>query len=466
MRAAAIGNVVQIESLLAHGTSPNAVNEADSQTPLMWAAKNGHPTAVQALLRHGADPNRMDKEQRSALMYAAEFGHEQTVRILLEHGADPNLFDRKSTNAYDLAKMNGHKVIEKLLIDAGVNRVNWVDWSVHISRRTMGGMLPFNPLDELARGRAAAARKVAAAEIRVEQPAAPPENFSTSLIEVDPSQIDQTEIQIIRHDFQEGRSHLITRKWRLLKTLYEELAARFGADRDQLAMYFIPLLAEGKVKIDAGDWTERIEVIQPTRLTAEQVCAYLDARIGDGATGSPGTDQTTHESGRDLPLSVDAAALMQTVMEGRSQATEELLRKGADVNARLSDGWTPLMCAAWNGYARTARILMEHHADLEAREMNGRTALIIAAWNGHLDTVQALVAGGADMEARDASQKTALMWASQHGSLPVVQSLLEKGARVEASTDSGATALSYALREGNTMVVELLQEAILRSSAT
>ena len=46
----------------------------------------------------------------------------------------------------------------------------------------------------------------------------------------------------------------------------------------------------------------------------------------------------------------------------------ELLEKGANVNAKDSNGDTPLHKAACRGYARVARLLIEHGADVNARE--------------------------------------------------------------------------------------------------
>ena len=67
------------------------------------------------------------------------------------------------------------------------------------------------------------------------------------------------------------------------------------------------------------------------------------------------------------------------------------MAQGADVNARTSDGLTPLMLAAKNGRTEIiTALLLDQGADVKAKTDYDTTALMLAAQNGHTETVALL----------------------------------------------------------------------------
>jgi Ankyrin repeats (3 copies) len=59
------------------------------QTPLSWAAENGHEAVVNLLLEKGAEPDSKDTIYgRTPLSWAAKTGREAVVKLLLEKGAE------------------------------------------------------------------------------------------------------------------------------------------------------------------------------------------------------------------------------------------------------------------------------------------------------------------------------------------------------------------------------------------
>jgi ankyrin repeat protein len=87
LRAASMGNVDTVRTLLA---SPNVdVNGIDDQgnTALIQAARFGHDEVVTALLIAKADVKTKNNEGKTALMLAAEGGHDESVRMLTQAGA-------------------------------------------------------------------------------------------------------------------------------------------------------------------------------------------------------------------------------------------------------------------------------------------------------------------------------------------------------------------------------------------
>lgn len=121
-RAAAAGDVAELESLLMNGADPNLFDRQgvaplhtvarlgrvdairalakagalvdlrdrrNGWTPLLHAIHKREGLAVIALLESGADPNGRAKGRVAPLMMAAGYGMTKTVALLLEKGADP-----------------------------------------------------------------------------------------------------------------------------------------------------------------------------------------------------------------------------------------------------------------------------------------------------------------------------------------------------------------------------------------
>ena len=70
------------------GVDPDSKDDEYGQTPLSWAAENGHEAVVRLLLaKDGVDPDSKDSRYgRTPLSWAAENGHEAVVRLLLAEG--------------------------------------------------------------------------------------------------------------------------------------------------------------------------------------------------------------------------------------------------------------------------------------------------------------------------------------------------------------------------------------------
>jgi len=68
-------------------------------------------------------------------------------------------------------------------------------------------------------------------------------------------------------------------------------------------------------------------------------------------------------------------------MKGHEAVVELLLEKGADLECRSNNGWTPLFWAAEKGHEVVVKLLLEKGADVECKSDNGRTPLSSAAWN-------------------------------------------------------------------------------------
>ena len=92
------------------------------QTPLSWAAGNGHEAVVKLLLEKEADVECKDTYGRTPLGWAAGNGHEAVVKLLLEKGADVECKDTGfGQTPLSRAAGNGHEAVVKLLLEKGAD---------------------------------------------------------------------------------------------------------------------------------------------------------------------------------------------------------------------------------------------------------------------------------------------------------------------------------------------------------
>ena len=94
-----------------------------------------------------------------------------------------------------------------------------------------------------------------------------------------------------------------------------------------------------------------------------------------------------------------------------NEKIDNLIVKGADLNASDNSGYTPLIVAAQAysyGMTDVVKSLLNHNPDLEAKDLDGMTALHWAAKQGLPDVVVLLVEMKANSEAIDNNGKTPL----------------------------------------------------------
>ena len=125
------GKVPQVASLLfgRRYVNPNS-SSISGQTPLSWAAGNGHEGTVKLLLgQEDVNPNSSIKSGRTLLSWAAEGSHEGIVKLLLERkDLNPNISDTcDGQTPLSWAAGNGHEGVVKLLLgrkDVDPNSLN------------------------------------------------------------------------------------------------------------------------------------------------------------------------------------------------------------------------------------------------------------------------------------------------------------------------------------------------------
>jgi len=128
--------------------------------------------------------------------------------------------------------------------------------------------------------------------------------------------------------------------------------------------------------------------------------------------------------------------LLEACWCGHLAVVQELVARGANLEATDNDGWTPLHCACNWGQHDVAQFLLVScgGANLEATDDDGMTPLHLACYQENLAVVQELVARGADLFVTAANGETAFDVAYEYGETYVVDYLLH--AYVEKVTES------------------------------
>jgi len=130
--------------------------------------------------------------------------------------------------------------------------------------------------------------------------------------------------------------------------------------------------------------------------------------------------------------------------------------KGADVNLKDVNGFTPLHVMAVIWRIDLVEFLVSQGANVNAKSNNGFTPLHLPAGYGRIDVVKFLVSKGADVNAKDNDGVTPLHFAARSGDVEVVKFLVSKGADANAKANNGKTSLDVAKTGRNTVVIEYL----------
>jgi len=160
-----------------------------------------------------------------------------------------------------------------------------------------------------------------------------------------------------------------------------------------------------------------------------------------------------------------ATPLTEAAEAGNPDIIGQLLKAGADPESSNDDGQTALMILARTSNIAAAELLLKHHAKVNAAEKwRGQTALMWAAAERQPEMVRLLIRRGADVNARSTVNDwkryvtaegrkqdrnpaglTALLYAARQGCVECARALVKGGAKVNLADPDGITPLLMAV---------------------
>ena len=392
-----------VDRLLKAGAKPSVANQFGS-TPLSEAAAVGNAAIIMLLLRAGADANSRNPEGQTALMAVARTGRIEAARALLDAGADVNAVEQwGGQSALMWAAAQKQPAMVRLLIDRGAKvdvRGTSRDWE----RRTTAEPRP----KDLHRG-----------------------GFSPLLYAA-----REGCLECARHLLQGGADINLTDSDRttplvlaLLNMRFDTAAylISFGADVDTWDLYgrsplyvavdMSTLPRGGRPDIPSTDDTTALQVIR--MLLDRDANPNLQLKVRP-----PYRNVIFDRSGDNIVLTRGATPLLRASKAGDNpEVMRLLLDNGALVDLPNSGGITPLMAAAGMGHVTNATrgrfnteedslaaipLLLKAGAAINARATDGQTALHSAAQKGWNKVITLLAENGADLSIKDNRGFTAL----------------------------------------------------------
>ncbi|RSL72927.1 hypothetical protein CEP53_000938 [Fusarium sp. AF-6] len=164
------------------------------------------------------------------------------------------------------------------------------------------------------------------------------------------------------------------------------------------------------------------------------------------------------------PIFHPRTVLQHAVEQGHIDIVQELISRGADVNAPgcPRGGRTALQLAVEGGHIHIARKLISCGADVNAPPASkaGATALQFAAMNGNIEMAVLLLENQADVNAGRAPcyGRTALEGAAEHGRLDMVYFLLQNDQDLDTIEERCQGAAKFAEEEEHFEIARILRE--------
>ncbi|KAJ6789033.1 hypothetical protein PWT90_07832 [Aphanocladium album] len=381
------------------------INEVDGggRTPLSRASENGHDKVARLLIDKGADVETIDKDGETPLLMAVQGGHDDVARLLIDKGADIEATDQHGRTPLSLASRRGHEAMVRLLLEKGAN-INVIDSNGQTSLLL-----------------AAAAGSAAVVKLLLEKGAditATDNGGRTSLLWAAANGYDGVVERLIATEKLDLDS-----KDKEGQTALSWAAANNHEDIIKL------LLATARVNLESQDNHSRTPLLRAVKYAKQQI-EMMDK-------GS-------------LPLQDYQMQFM--LLEQQNKKRLMLARQENHVQRPLQR-----TCGPTAKFDNVVKMLLEKGANVDARDSDGRTPLSHIVETGHEAIVKILLENGANVDAKDNDGRTPLSYTVETGHEVIMEMLLEKGANIDVEDNYGLTPLSYTVEKGLEAIAQLLQ---------
>ncbi|WP_375316602.1 ankyrin repeat domain-containing protein [Wolbachia endosymbiont (group A) of Colletes cunicularius] len=163
--------------------------------------------------------------------------------------------------------------------------------------------------------------------------------------------------------------------------------------------------------------------------------------------------KNNHDTVLHLAVSSNKEEIIKLVLDKIKETQRDVSQY---IDAKDTEGDTPLMWAAENGRVNAAQILLKYGASIEVKNNDGMTALHWAAQNGHLGVAKLLADNGAIIRAIDNNGRKPIHVAALHGNRNIIKLLLSREVSVDNIDKDGWTPLHYAACSGRSEIVNFL----------
>jgi len=174
-----------------------------------------------------------------------------------------------------------------------------------------------------------------------------------------------------------------------------------------------------------------------------------------------------------------AIRLALAAARNKTRSIKLLTSRGANLEARVPGGYTPLFIAIGEGKLAGAKALIDAGAKCDIVEGPQNFTLLMAIATQSpperriiqvmqvvqpVELAQELLQHKADVNAVSTKGVTALMIAAAHDNAPMIGLLVRAGAKTETRSGEGQTALDIATQNGNDSAIRTLQ--LVKDSAS
>jgi ankyrin repeat protein/uncharacterized protein YecT (DUF1311 family) len=421
LRAAEIGSVEQVKTLLAKGGDVNAKTQS-GQTVLMAAAKGTNAEIVKLLINKGADVNAKDTYGQTALSFASARNQPQIVKQLRNLGAVFGISSAFAMAAEEKSDAAVEKpgLLKEFHLSSGSLQTPKENFDC-VTDKTIN--LVFAPRND---------KPVYTAESRWHDP----DDREFRVIRRAYDRLKETKQAIEIPKASPTRVHSIP-----TKKLYNHKPGRWTA-----ALYIDNQLAG------------RQTFMVTTSASKAPPAASFDCRK---ATSDVEKMICSDDELLRLDASLNKAylrALKRTGIKKQMINSQRHWLKNERSTCHNAE------CIKKAYETRIKELGLSSHGIVMLRPTSLSTSssklnneMLQAAGRGHLEQVKTFLAKGGDVNARNKFGETVMMAAAMAGNLDLVRFLIDKGADVNAKDEKGRTALSLAYAANKPEVVEYLK---------
>lgn len=445
--AAIYGHTAIAQYLLKNGASTKAKDTLGS-TPLHEAVRYGNSDIVELLLKNNADANAQDSLGKTPLLLVSP--KEKRVQIynsLLSHGADPNAKDMYGDTPLHLASLTGMETeILSILYDHGAkinerNKKGIIPLAVAVNQMLTSHVQFYTSHD---------------ADIHAEDNAG---NTPLSLVlqNTDPSSLNLLKIMVSQKNINsrdsEGNTAL-------------HIAIQKNASIEHIK-YLVSLSSDIDARNRSGDSPLYIAV-QKNRREAGELLLSKNANVFSTNNINYSPLRVALASGGDSQEWIlTSEVIKKTDGIGNTplhyaaewkldSAVQTLLDKGANANAKNTNGETPLFSAIKSDSTSTIDLLLRNKAKKDERDYLGNGVLHQCVRYDAKNAAMKLIQRGVDMNVKNLAGKTALAQAAHAGRIAMVTLLLDNNADIDATDATGKTVLMDAIQSNNAELVSIL----------